>query len=327
MKKIKTVILILLIIFLFLSLLLIRAAGPAHQPDSTFVKGVTSFSKDKTEADFSGKLRVVTYNIGYASGMLNNQGVVYDRDFILKNLDAAAMVLHEKNADVIAFQEIDFDSQRTFGINQLEYLAKKLDLPFGAYALNWSKKYIPYPYWPPKIHFGRTQSGLAILSRYPILSNDITILEKPGNNPFWYNWFYIDRNVQHVELQAGDYSIHVYNLHLEAFDHETRLGQVHQVAKFFNNKPKHRTIVMGDFNDPQKETLDKKIRDTTTEFGEQTGLTPVFPVGQLKTYPSNGPAEQLDHIFISKHFQVQNMAVLQIDASDHLPVWVEFEVH
>lgn len=305
--------------------LVMWAKLPATNSDQYNSSLATLTDNSKTQ-HFDGTLRVVTYNLGYASGLENNKGLTYNQDFILKNLDAAAAELKEKNADVIALQEIDFDSHRTFAINQLKYLSEKLRLPHGAYAANWSKRYIPFPYWPPKIHFGRMVSGLAILSRYPILSNDISYFAKPEKHSFWYNWFYLDRNVQHVVIQAGDYKVHVYNLHLEAFDYEARLKQVTKLANIVNSTKSYRSIVLGDFNDPQKETIEKKQKDTTTIFAENISLTPIFSIGAMKTFPSESPYEQIDHIFISRHFEVKNMSTLRLPSSDHLPVWVELEV-
>lgn len=304
---------------------LIWAGLPAANSEQYKNSVVTFIENSKTQG-FDGSLRVLTYNLGYASGMENNKGLTYDRDFVLKNLGVAANLLKEKKADMIALQEVDFDSQRSFGINQLKYLSEKLELPYGAYALNWSKHYIPFPYWPPQIHFGRMQSGIAILSRYPILSNEVTYFDKPRNNSFWYNWFYLDRNVQHVVIEAGDYKVHVYNLHLEAFDHEARLEQVIKLAEIVNSTKSYRSIVMGDFNDPQKETLDKKQTDTTSVFAKKISLNPIFPIGSMKTFPADAPLEQLDHIFISRHFDVKNMGVPRLPSSDHLPLWAELEL-
>lgn len=324
--RLKTVILSLLLILSALALLIIQAAHPVHAPDSLFVRGIVNFLPTQTLPVATNTLNVVTYNLGYGSGMLNNQGVIYDREFILKNLDAAAKILAEKKADVIAFQEIDFDSHRTFGINQLEYLAKKLDLAHGAYALNWSKRYLPFPYWPPQIHFGRMQSGLAILSRYPILANEVTILEKPKNNPFWYNWFYLERTVQHAVVDVGPIKIDFFNLHLEAFDYDTRQAQAVKLARLIPAENPNPAIVLGDFNDPEKITLDKNLKDAATTFAEISNLSPVFPIGSAKTFPADKPFEHLDHIFVSKEFLVRDTDVPTLETSDHLPVWVELEM-
>lgn len=309
-----------------LALIIIQAAYPVHTPDSPFVRGIANFLPAETPSVATKHLHVVTFNLGYGSGMFNNQGVIYDRDFIIKNLDAAAKILAKKKADVIAFQEIDFDSHRTFGINQLEYLAKKLNLAHGAYALNWSKRYLPFPYWPPRIHFGRMQSGLAILSRYPILSNEVTILEKPKSNPFWYNWFYLERTVQHAVVQVGTKKIDFFNLHLEAFDYDTRLAQAARLASLIPSENNNPVIVLGDFNDPEKITLEKKRKDAATAFAEIAKLSPVLPIGSVKTFSADKPFEHLDHIFVSKDFLVQGTDVPTLETSDHLPVWVELEM-
>ena len=53
----------------------------------------------------------------------------------------------------------------------------------GAYAVNWDKRYVPFPYWPPVVHFGEMLSGQGVLSKFPILMNKKIVLQKPEENP------------------------------------------------------------------------------------------------------------------------------------------------
>lgn len=141
---------------------------------------------------------VVTYNIGYLSGMTNNQPVDRPLGLLEDNLGRAVQLLRAKKPDIVAFQEIDFNSQRTYYINQLEQLALHAGYHIGAEVVNWDKHYVPFPYWPISCNFGRMLSGQAVMSRSSILSNTRIVLPKPASNPFYYNDFYIDRLAQVV---------------------------------------------------------------------------------------------------------------------------------
>ncbi|MCC7345562.1 MAG: hypothetical protein IT573_11535, partial [Deltaproteobacteria bacterium] len=79
------------------------------------------------------RLSVVSYNIGYGSGVKNNKEAVADRAELLRNLDEMAARLAELKPDLLLLQEVDFNSRRSFGIDQMRYLAEKLGMRHGAY--------------------------------------------------------------------------------------------------------------------------------------------------------------------------------------------------
>src|SRR5690606_20559225 len=132
--------------------------------------------------------------------------------------------------DLIFLQEVDFRSARSFDIDQLRLLCEKLGMPYAAYTLTWNKKYVAWPYWPFSLHFGRLVSGQAVLSRFPIKQQVLVQFEKPAENPFWYNWFYLDRVVQRMKVEIGTQSVSVYNIHLEAFTIQTRKEQLQKLS-------------------------------------------------------------------------------------------------
>ena len=65
------------------------------------------------------------------SGMSNNRAVRPDRDQYQENMQATISLLQNLNPDFIGFQEIDFDSDRSFEVNQLDTIAQYLDFPYG----------------------------------------------------------------------------------------------------------------------------------------------------------------------------------------------------
>ncbi|MGB3137795.1 MAG: endonuclease/exonuclease/phosphatase family protein [Nodosilinea sp.] len=114
------------------------------------------------------QLSVVSYNIGYLSGLTNQQAVERDRAFFSANQATAVQALAALAPDILALQEIDFDAYRSFNRNQQYAISDALEMAHDAIAINWDKRYVPFPYWPPQAHYREVVSGQAVLSRYPI---------------------------------------------------------------------------------------------------------------------------------------------------------------
>ncbi|MDX1371805.1 MAG: hypothetical protein R3321_05010, partial [Nitrososphaeraceae archaeon] len=168
--------------------------------------------------DKDDTLRISTYNIGYLSGMTNNNPVARSEGLFSENLERSVRILSNLDLDFLALQEIDFYSERSYEYNQYDSLLQRLDFPNGAKAVNWDKSYVPFPYWPIKYQFGRILSGQAILSKMKLLKQDITVLSKPKNAPFYYNKFYLDRLIQTTFIPVNNSdTLAIMNVHLEAF--------------------------------------------------------------------------------------------------------------
>ena len=138
----------------------------------------------------SDTLSVMTYNIGWLSGMTNNLAVDRDEKLYSENLKNARNFIGKYKPDIIGFQEIDIDAKRSFFYNQADSLGNNLNYFNGALAINWDKKYVPFPYWPFQYHFGKLVSGQYLMSNLEILKNEYIRLPKPINAPFYYNAFY-----------------------------------------------------------------------------------------------------------------------------------------
>ena len=188
---------------------------PFNDHQSLTFDDPASFSEDT--------LTVMTYNIGYLSGMTNNLGVPRTKALYDQNLTAAQKLITDIDPDLIGFQEIDYQSKRSFDVQQLNELAKASNYSHALQSVNWNKRYVPFPYWPPEFHFGKMLSGQSILAKGSLTKDQVMTLPKPVNAPFYYNAFYLDRLVQIADWQVGTTTIKVLNLHLEAFDKETRI--------------------------------------------------------------------------------------------------------
>jgi endonuclease/exonuclease/phosphatase family metal-dependent hydrolase len=278
---------------------------------------------------------IITYNIGYLSGMTNNLAVEPEESLYRTNLDSIVSFLSNERADFVAFQEIDFGSSRSFQYNQLDSIAAGCDYSYGAVSVNWDKRYVPFPYWPPSVHFGKMLSGQAILSKFPFVSNKRVVLQKPESAPFYYNAFYLDRLLQIVQVDIGRPLI-IMNVHLEAFDTQTRQNQAETVKNYFEEYSKsYPVILLGDFNArppfASSHVFDENTIETIMDVKSAAMAIPdsIYLKNERDyfTYSSGEPVEKIGYIFYtSDKIKPVEGGVLggAGEISDHLPVKMKF---
>lgn len=154
MKKILKIFLSLIGVFLLgflilLSYLWIREYRPKK------IEDVKVYGKGEKIPEIGKNYRVMTWNIGYG-------GLDKDTDFFMdggqmvfpinknhveKSIDHIISTSKNINADIKLFQEVDYDSKRSFHINQVEKLRENL-LGSSTFALNFKTDFIPYPIPP-----------------------------------------------------------------------------------------------------------------------------------------------------------------------------------
>ncbi len=279
-------------------------------------------SKINNDSIFS----IITYNIGYLSGMTNNLAVEKPKSLFDNNLQLVLTQFKDINADIIAFQEIDFDSKRSYHINQQNEIAK-LGYNFVGETINWDKKYLPFPYFPISMQFGKILSGQSILSKYRIINQERFLLKRNKTNPFYYDAFYIDRLAQILKINIQNETLVLINVHLEAFHQETRLKQTKKIIELYNRyRNEFPTILLGDFNS------DINYNDASINLLlklPKTGNAVFNKNGIENTFNSNKPTERLDYIFYNTDFiQFIDGSVLTEfkQASDHLPLLMNFKI-
>ena len=288
----------------------------------------------------------MTYNIGYLSGMANNKPVREKKFFFQNNMKNTISLLNTVRPDFIAFQEIDFNSHRSYFINQVNMIAKQSKYKYAAIAINWNKRYVPFPYWPPSVHFKRMLSGQVILSRYPIVLTKRIVLQKIKNRPFYYSAFYLDRLAQIAEVKIHKKVLIIINVHLEAFEKKTRESQAQTVLDIYKGyKDKYPVLLIGDFNcvppsatkkngfqdDPEQDFYkestigmflkERSLREAILDSEENKDETSTF------TFPTDNPSRKLDYIFYT-HQKIKFLKgkTPKIDSSDHLPLMMIFQL-
>lgn len=272
-------------------------------------------------------LTVVSYNLGYLSGLTNQRAVVRDQALLEANQATAVAALKTLQPDILALQEIDFDAHRSFNRNQQYALAQGLGLAYGAIAVNWDKRYVPFPYWPPQAHYQQLVSGQAVLSRHPIRRNERLVLEKVPTNPFYYNALYLDRVAQVTEIDVSGQTLIVINVHLEAFDAPTRTRQTQVVRELAEGYAEdYPVLLVGDFNSSPNRDEGDEPRSIGLLLDSPVLASALPTAPSSFTFPSDQPQYVLDYIFYTPAtLEVVSAEVVAeaAQASDHLPVQAE----
>ncbi|MFY0652543.1 MAG: endonuclease/exonuclease/phosphatase family protein [Cyclobacteriaceae bacterium] len=306
------------------------ASSPVYS-ENTYNQ-IVQFSQESSKRD---TITVMSYNIGYMSGMTNNRPIPRTRKLFDGNLEKSIQLFNTYSPDIIGLQEVDFNADRSFNRNQSDSLAVSGGFSHAQISVNWDKKYVPFPYYPLSMHFREILSGQSILSKFPIVESERIVLPGQVNPNYFYNLFYIDRLIQISKIDLGEQFLYVLNVHLEAYDKDARARQAEIVVDYFSKySSDFPTILIGDFNaEPYGENSSDRTFDIIMSA---RNIAHAFNKDQLlvnpeqwSTYSSEDPTVKIDYIFYSKDkitplkYKVLREAV---DISDHLPILFSFVI-
>lgn len=324
MKRVlKISVLSFLVLFSCVAIFFVWASSPTLSQKEYAVLFTNTYKQDTSNDSIYS---IVTYNIGYLSGMTNNTTAEKPKSLFDTNLIKVKSEFLSLNPDIIAFQEIDYAAARSYFIDQQDEIAK-LGYNYVAQAVNWDETYVPFPYWPPSIHFGKTVSGQSILSKYPLVQHKRVVLQRVPDAPFYRDALYLERLAQVSTVLLENKEVKIINVHLEAFDKPTRVQQLDHVIKLFNDyRAKYPTILLGDFNSGpsfENASIEKvfALKDVGNAAFDDTS--------RLNTYHTENPFKRIDYIFYSENSieYIDGKVLTQFGlASDHLPVEMKFKL-
>ena len=242
--------------------------------------------------------RVMTWNIAAGHG----------------NLGRTADIIRSMNPDVVALQEVDVRwSERSAFVDQADSLGKSLhmnvrfapiyDLPFE------TRTAVP---GTGKNGNGSRQFGVAILSRYPIVSwknHEITRLSTQQQNatPAKAPGFL------ETVIDLHGTSVRVFSTHLDyRSDPSVREKQVSEMMVVIGQSGMP-TILAGDLNATPSAP---ELKPLMASFQDMAAAAD----GGDMTYPSEAPTKRIDYVLASSGFTVSETRVAATDASDHRPV-------
>jgi endonuclease/exonuclease/phosphatase family metal-dependent hydrolase len=218
-----------------------------------------------------------------------------------------ARVLASLQPDIVALQELDVRRVRTGGVDQAEAIARELGMAH---------------HFHPAYRVMEEEYGDAILTARP--AKFIRGAALPGIGPLQR---LEPRGALWVSVNIGGFDVQVFNTHLGLRGYE-RLAQVEALfGRDWIGAPNcHEPVILtGDFNAIPRSRVYARI---TARLRDAQKLGPARK--PKATFPSMLPILRLDHVFLSKTFDVTRAETVRTPetrvASDHLPLFVDFVV-
>lgn len=245
-------------------------AGTANQADP----------EDPPREDEPRTLRIMTYNIKHAE---------------LADTRQLAETIRENDPDIVALQEVDKFAPRSGDEFQAYRLAQRTGM-----APSFRRSLV--------LADGG-EYGLALLSRYPIVSSDKLLLTSGSEQRVVVVW--------QIDL-GGGVIVNVANTHfgLDAAERGTEASELLDYVK-----DRDHLLVLGDLNETPEggdvhSTLSAELRDAWEAAGQD-------PSGG-QTFPSDGPDRRIDYIFLGSDWAAPTYAKpVTAATSDHLPLLAE----
>lgn len=345
-KALKIIGIILLVFVLVLGGFIAYLSIKEYKPDDVEPIQVQN-AKDSTA--FTGDtVSVLSFNTGY-SGLGDNADFFMDGGQEVKSTDETRMkanmseivsVITETGADFTLLQEVDQNSSRTYHVDQTQEYMTQTGLS-GAYALNYSCPFVPYPL-PP---IGQVNSGILTLTNYSVSTAERISLPCP------FSWPVSTANlkrcllVTRIPIEGSDRELVIVNLHLEAYDDgEGKAAQTEMLFSVLQKEYQKGNYVIagGDFNQTFPggldafPTLDSStwvpgvLENSILPEGWHFAYDTDSPSCRLlnQPYDPNDPATQyyvIDGYILSPNVEAVNIRTmdLKFHAADHNPVYLE----
>ncbi|HFU4489065.1 TPA: endonuclease/exonuclease/phosphatase family protein [Streptococcus suis] len=281
---------------------------------------------------------MMTFNIGYGSYPSDYSFFMDGGDEVRarskKAVEEALAIdkdlITSANPDLILFQEVDLDGDRSQHVNQVDYFTQGLTDYSWSFAQNYDSSYLFYPVTDP---IGQATSGLLTLSK--INFQEATRYQLPIDTDI-NKFFDLDRaySVNRYGTNSGA-DLVVINIHLSAYTknasiQKEQLTKISQTMESEYAKGNY-VIVGGDFN----HALDDNARNDLTWM--KAFPVDQLPAGFILAAPSNAPTVRnidqpynpnttltgtIDGFILSDNIIVDTIETLSNDfaSSDHHPV-------
>lgn len=267
----------------------------ARQRESQLLE-TGSASKIRAVAASPVEIKIVSYNIRWRGG-----------DDLRRLIELLRDDAEIGQADIIGLQEVDRNRKRTGNVNTARLMAEGLGLHYV-----WAA---PPP--PPTGKEQEEETGVAILSPYPLTEATRIVLPNPGPGGR-------RRAGVGATVQVGATPLRVYSVHAETrTSSEKRLEQFQAVLDDLKNHHSKttRAVVLGDFN-----TLTGKDVDATSAHFTAAGFTTPLPNGE-STWKTFIIELKLDWIWLRGLSAAQYGIDRKIGLSDHWPLWVKVNLN
>lgn len=215
-------------------------------------RGRAEFSEPvATETEYS----IVTYNIGFGAYDQSysffmdggSKSWARSKEAAINNVNGACDCVISLEPDFVMFQEVDFDSTRTYHLNELGLIDDKLSGFQSTFGVNYDSSFLLYPINEPH---GANRAGIGTYSKYSIQSairRQLPISNTPAKI------LDLDRcyTINKIPVSNGK-NLVLINLHLTAYGNSpaVRAAQTTMIRNEMANEYAmgNYVIVGGDFN-------------------------------------------------------------------------------
>ena len=129
-----------------------------------------------TAAQAGVEYAAITYNVGFGAYTPDftffmdggKSSWAASKESVIACIDGAANVIKEHNADFATIQEVDFNSTRSYHVDEREQLIDQFPDYSSAFAINYHSAFLFYPFTQPH---GASNSGILTLSESTITSS------------------------------------------------------------------------------------------------------------------------------------------------------------
>ena len=227
-----------------------RANFPAVEPAALYER--RSGLRPKPPATAPETLRVMTWNIKYGGARIDffydghGDRILMRAEEVLDHLEALAEKIRQVDPDILLLQEVDRASNRTALIDQVRWLLDHTPLIYGAYASQWRATLIP------SRNLGRVDSGVAILSKWPLEDAERHALPLIEEQDAFTQYFFLRRCFVSARISCANLPpLRIICAHTSAFTAgQTKRAQIMELRAMMERSEAlgERVVAGGDLN-------------------------------------------------------------------------------
>lgn len=170
--------------------------------------------------------------------------VAHEVQAISARLDLVVALVRDQAADALVLQEVDFGSKATGERDQAEILARRLGWSYIARARTQMS---PFPLYPKPFSWtfsGRIDSGVAVLSRYPIAKSVIYGLPNSKERDWIDDAFGPAAIVHEARVRVGEgKELKILQVILDRNDPKARERQASAAAEWIETRDHHDAVI------------------------------------------------------------------------------------